>query len=260
MCHAPGLLDDMRKANVELDLITYSTLVKGYCHDGSIEKGFRVLEDMKAEGKFQADEIMYNSLLDGCAKQHRVDDALKVLEEMKASDAVTPSNYTLSILVKLLGRAHRLGQAFEIVDELSSRHGFRPNVQVYTCLMQACILNKKLDRALKLHDTMVKERCSPDERLYVALVRGCLQHHAPQKAVDVVRAAFHLPGGALAISGGRVAGIDKATLAEVLKTVQAGSPDDKAAGLSLKTELESRGVSVGARTSSPSSGGAAPWH
>merc|ERR1719316_493581 len=151
MCRAPELLEDMRKANVEPDLITYSTLVKGYCSEGSVQKGFRVLEDMKADGKFQADDIMYNSLLDGCAKQHRVDDALKILEEMKASDAVTPSNYTLSILVKLLGRAHRLGQAFDIVEELSSRHGFRPNVQVYTCLMQACMFNRQLDRALALH-------------------------------------------------------------------------------------------------------------
>merc|ERR1719337_738694 len=69
---------------------------------------------------------------------------------------VKPSNYTLSILVKLLGRARCLNQAFSVVESLSRRHGFKPNVQVYTCLMQACILNKKLDRALKLHDTMVK--------------------------------------------------------------------------------------------------------
>merc|ERR1719375_2194837 len=48
----------------------------------------------------------------------------------------------------------RLGQAFEILEDISSRHGFRPNVQVYTCLMQACISNRKLDRALALHDTM----------------------------------------------------------------------------------------------------------
>merc|ERR1719316_1564718 len=104
-----------------------------------------------------------------------------------------------------MGRTRRLGQAFDIVEDISARYGFRLNVQVYTCLMQACIFNKKLDRALALHDTMVKQRCSPDERLYVALVRGCLQHNTPRKAVDVVRAAFQLPGGALAAPGGRVA-------------------------------------------------------
>merc|ERR1719230_1121620 len=232
MCHASGVLADMHKANVEPDIITYSTLIKGYCLEGSVEKGFRVLDDMKAQGKLQADEIMYNSLLDGCAKQQRVEEALKLLKEMEASDKVKPSNYTLSILVKLLGRARRLGQAFEILEDISSRHGFRPNVQVYTCLMQACMFNRKLDRALALHDTMVKAGCSPDERLYVALVRGCL-HVAPRKAADVVRAAFQLSGGALAVSGGRATGVDEGTVEEVYRVLQAGNTEDKAACTSL---------------------------
>merc|ERR1719321_874476 len=260
MCRTPELLKDMQKANVEPDLISYSTLIKGYCLEGSIDKGFRILEDMKAEGKLQADEIMYNSLLDGCAKQQRVEEALKVLREMEASDKVAPSNYTLSILVKLLGRARRLGQAFEIVEDISARYRIRLNVQVYTCLMQACMFNKKLDRALALHDTMVKAGCSPDERLYVALVRGCQQNNAPRKAVDVVRAAFQLPGGALAAPGGRVAGVDEVTLGEVCKALQFGSPDDKAAGESLKADVASRRATTGSRGSKSGGGGnAVPW-
>merc|ERR1719316_292930 len=138
-----------------------------------------------------------------------------------------------------MGRTRRLGQAFDIVEDISACYRVRLNVQVYTCLMQACIFNKKLDRALALHDTMVKERCSPDERLYVALVRGCLQNRAPQKAADVVRAAFQLPGGSLAVSGGRAAGVDEGTVEEVCKALQVGSPQDKAACMSLKTDLAS---------------------
>merc|ERR1719230_1719573 len=101
---------------------------------------------MKRDGKFAPDEIMYNSILDGCAKQHRVEEALRVLDEMK-STGVVPSNYTLSILVKLLGHARRLTQAFRLVEELSTQHGFRPNVQVYTCMVQACVLNRRLEKA-----------------------------------------------------------------------------------------------------------------
>merc|ERR1719321_937620 len=260
MCRTPELLKDMQKANVKPDLISYSTLIKGYCLEGSIDKGFRVLEDMKAEGKLEADEIMYNSLLDGCAKQQRVEEALKVLKEMEASENVKPSNFTLSILVKLLGRARRLGQAFEVVEDISARYRFRPNVQVYTCLMQACMFNKKLDRAFALHDTMVKAGCSPDERLYVALVRGCL-HLAPRKAADVIRAAFQLPGGALAVSSGRAAGVDESTVEEVCKVLQAGSSEDKAACASLRADLASRRKAGRTPVTSYSGGGssAKPW-
>merc|ERR1719460_2040482 len=139
------LLEDMKQGTVEPDIITYSTIVKGYCQSGDVDRAFEVLEDMKRDSKFAPDEILYNSLLDGCAKQHRVDEALRLLADMKAS-GTAPSNYTLSILVKLMGRARRLDEAFSLIEDLCAAHGFRPNIQVYTCLIQACIHNRQVDR------------------------------------------------------------------------------------------------------------------
>merc|ERR1719386_639210 len=125
---------------------------------------------------------MYNSLLDGCAKQHRVEEALNLLSEMNQS-GTPPSNYTLSILVKLMGRARRLDQAFALIEDLCTKHGFRPNIQVYTCLITACIHNRQIDRALQLHDSMSEEAgCQPDEKLYSVLARGCLQAGLAQRA------------------------------------------------------------------------------
>merc|ERR1719311_1788955 len=109
MDRVPELLQSMKQCSVEPDIITYSTLVKGYCHSGDVDRGFEVLKEMQKDGKYAADEILYNSLLDGCAKQHRVEEAIQLLDEMRAN-GVSPSNYTLSILVKLLGRARRLNE------------------------------------------------------------------------------------------------------------------------------------------------------
>merc|ERR1719476_166963 len=171
MSRASQLLEDMAKSCVEPDIITYSTLVKGYCAEGDVDRAFHILEEMKRDNKFAPDEIMYNSILDGCSKQHRVDDAFHILEEMK-SNGVAPSNYTLSILVKLLGHARRLNQAFNMVEDMSTKNGFRPNVQVYTCLVQACVLNRSLGRALQLHDTMLADSgCQVDEKFYAVLAR-----------------------------------------------------------------------------------------
>jgi len=158
---------------VEPDIITYSTIVKGYCLEGDVDRAFSVLDDMKSDEKFAPDEIMYNSILDGCAKQHRVEDALKVLDEMK-STGIIPSNYTLSILVKLLGHARRLNQAFRMVEELSTQHGFRPNVQVYTCLVQACVHAGQIQRALTTFATMQKQSVIPDSVAFGVVIGGCL--------------------------------------------------------------------------------------
>merc|ERR1719491_147050 len=198
MSRASQLLEDMAASCVEPDIITYSTLIKGYCAEGDVDRAFHILDEMKRDSKFSPDEIMYNSILDGCAKQHRVDDALKILDEMRSS-GVCPSNFTLSILVKLLGHARRLNQAFKMVEDLSTENNFRPNVHVYTCLVQACVMNRRLEKALALHATMVGESgCRVDEKLYGTLARGCLQLNQPLKAVEVVKAAYQLPGHSLA--------------------------------------------------------------
>jgi len=249
MDRASGLLEDMKESCVEPDIITYSTIIKGYCMEGDVDRAFHVLEEMKTDGKFVPDEIMYNSILDGCAKQHRVEEALRVLDEMRAAN-VCPSNYTLSILVKLLGHARRLNQAFRMVEDLSGQNGFRPNVQVYTCLVQACTLNRRLERALALHDTVVADvGCALDDKFYAVLARGCLQLHQPMKAAEVVRAAYQLPGHSLAApvrGSDYVVGMEAKVLDEVAARLQAGGKGEQEALASLGADLlELRGIRLG---------------
>merc|ERR1719486_854347 len=248
MSRASQLLEDMKDSHVEPDIITYFTIVKGYCLEGDVDRAFHVLEEMQSDDKFEPDEIMYNSILDGCAKQHRVDTSMKLLEEMRAA-GIVPSNYTLSILVKLLGHARRLNQALRMVEELSTEHGFRPNVQVYTCLVQACILNRRLEKAMALHDTMIADAsCRTDEKFYAVLTRGCLQLYQPLKAVDVVRAAYQLPGHSLAQPSrpGRPVGVEARALDEVANRLQAGGKEEQELLATLGADLlEHRGVRMG---------------
>merc|ERR1719172_224416 len=239
MDKVPALLEEMKAGCVEPDIITYSTIVKGYCQSGDIGRAFEVLKDMKSDGKYTPDEIMYNSLLDGCAKQNLVKDALWLLEDMKES-GVSPSNYTLSITVKLMGRARKLNQAFSIVEDLSAAHGFRPNVHVYTSLVQACIQNRKPDKAIDVHQKMIEESgCQPDEKFYSALVRGCLQAGALEKAVSVVRCAHHLPGSGLTMSRGYPVGLETRVLDEVIAKLKAGGARDRETAAALLAELKS---------------------
>ena len=91
---------------------------------------------------------MYNSLLNGCPEKQNVDEGLRLFNEMRAA-RIAPSNCTLSIMLKLLGYVRRLYQAFQLVEDLSNQNGFRPNVQVYTCLTQACVMIFSPEHALK---------------------------------------------------------------------------------------------------------------
>jgi len=208
MRRVPQVLEDMRASTppVEPDIVTYSTLIKGFCASGNLDRALGLQREMRADGKFMPDEIMYNSLLDGCAKEQRLSDALFLVEEMR-KDHVRPSNYTLSMLVKLMGRCKKLGQAFSVFDQLTAEFGFRPNIQVYTCLMQACFQSRQPAKALSLLDRIVEDGLCPDEKAYVALVRGHLHMGLIDQAVELVQRSCQ---------GASPAGVDYQCLEDVV--------------------------------------------
>merc|ERR1719409_1949471 len=89
--------------------------------------------------------------------------------------------------------------------------------------------------------------CKVDEKLYSALAKGCLQMNQPLKAVEVVRAAYQLPGHSLAKAAqqGRPIGIDKYTLEEVAVKLQAGTENEQDAFVALAADLtKNHGVHI----------------
>lgn len=65
------------RSETKPDLITYSTLIKGFCKDKNIDDAFKILNEMKFN-KIEADEVLFNSLLDGCFKSNELDLAFRV--------------------------------------------------------------------------------------------------------------------------------------------------------------------------------------
>jgi len=165
MRRVPQILEDMRNSNPPAapDMVTYSTLVKGFCASGDLDTALGILQEMRKQGTFTPDEMLYNTLLSGCAREQRISDALRIVNEMR-STGIAPSNYTLSMLVKLLGRCKRLGQVFSIVEELTAEFGIRLNIQVYTCMIQACFHNRQPAKALTLLTDLLLTACARMKR------------------------------------------------------------------------------------------------
>lgn len=107
--------------NVEPDLITYSTLLKGYCHTGEMDKALQVSETIKERG-LRRDELVYNTLMDGCVKANDISTGVGLFEEMLQA-SMKPSAITHSILVRLYKRAGYEQHAVEAVAQLYHHHG-----------------------------------------------------------------------------------------------------------------------------------------
>jgi len=149
----PVLLETVKESCLEPDIITCWSIVKGYCVGRGVNRPLHVLAEVRSD-EHLVPEIVCNSILNGFAKQHCAEDFLRVLEQTMSHGSVS-SNHTLSIVMKLRVHARRLSQGFCLGEVLSCRDGLRPNVQVFNCLEQACVSNRRLERALMLHDTMV---------------------------------------------------------------------------------------------------------
>jgi len=108
------------------DLITFSTLIKGYCNEANIDKALQVAEAIKSRG-LRADELVYNTLMDGCVKANDIGAGVGLFEEM-VQQGMRPSAITHSILERLYQRSGYEHDAAEAVAQLYQQHGIeRPD-------------------------------------------------------------------------------------------------------------------------------------
>lgn len=115
---------------VKPDLITFSTLLKGYCHIGDIDKALQVAESIKRRG-LCCDELVYNTLMDGCVKANDIAVGIGLFEEM-VQNGMRPSSITHSILARLYQRGGFEDDAGEAVASLYQHHGLeRPTRKTF---------------------------------------------------------------------------------------------------------------------------------
>lgn len=172
--------------NCRPDVITYSTLIKGFCGRGQVDNAFALFDQME-QSNIQPDAIVFNTLLEGCAKCMEVDTAERVLEKMLQRN-VSPSSFTLSILVKLYGRTGNLSKALQLADELPQRYGFEPDAYVYTALIAACLTSCNVDEALGFFRRMNAgdTRSAVSGRTFGTIIVGCIKSGRYFTAYDLV--------------------------------------------------------------------------
>lgn len=158
--------------NPQPDLITYSTVIKGYARAKNMAKVFDIYQFLNANSTFQLDEVIYNSILDGCAKTQNLEKALIIYGDMEKNQ-IKKSNVTYSILIKLYANNKMQDQALQVLDEML-KNNVKPGIIVYTCLIQTCLKSKKFDQAIYLFECLKKDGLNPDHVLFNTIVNGCL--------------------------------------------------------------------------------------
>ena len=101
MHKACEIFDEMKtQTNLNADLITYSTVIKGFCKQKNIEKAYHFLNIMLGS-KITPDEALINLLLECCFSTGNTDKGIEIFNIMN-SLKISASNITYSILIKVI--------------------------------------------------------------------------------------------------------------------------------------------------------------
>lgn len=154
------------------DLITYSTVIKGYGKQKNIEKVLDIYNYLQGRDDFVLDEVMYNTILDGMLKAERYEEALKIYETMKQND-IKKSNATYSILIKIYSKQNNVTKAVEVYNEMLEA-GVKPSLITYTSIIQILIKSKRIQNAIEIFDEILFNELSPDQVMYNVIINGCI--------------------------------------------------------------------------------------
>jgi pentatricopeptide repeat protein len=187
------VIDDMCKANVTPDVVTYSILMKASCSSGNVQGALSLFRQIQSNG-LMFDQVGFNTLMLACSKADLVADAEEIFQEMLKA-GMTPTPVTTSIMVKMYGKAKMLDKAVAISELLERDYGQKPNLYVYTCLIQACVQNKQVRRSWEIFNKMMQCHVEPDAVTYGTVIHGCVYLNKFQYAMSLVRRAYCKPRG-----------------------------------------------------------------
>jgi len=180
------LLQQMKSHSLKPNIITYSTLIKGYCQTHDMKSALGMLTEMRTES-LKPDEIVYNTLLDGCTQAGLVAEGERLLSDMMAAGLV-PTNYSLTCIVKMLGQSRRVDQAFQVVEDVTRKYRFKTNTHVVSALIQACLAVHDYKRAATVCEQALQDRTLPEQRCFQQLVRQMVSNGSHVQATKLLRA------------------------------------------------------------------------
>ena len=76
----------MKKNSVKPSVVTYSTLVKGYCRMDRIEVAIELVGEMRMAG-IEPNSIVYNSTIDALGEVGKIKEALAMMERFLVLDS-----------------------------------------------------------------------------------------------------------------------------------------------------------------------------
>ncbi|KAG9130946.1 hypothetical protein Leryth_006712 [Lithospermum erythrorhizon] len=173
------LREMMRECNVEVNNVTYNTLLSGLCNAGRMGEASKVLEEMDAHGivpdpftyrdmdvatdvfkrlkdkGFVPTEVIFNTIVNGYCKQGNMEKALSVIESM-GTFGVKPTCVTFNTVISQFCVSGKIGEAEALFKKMTD-NGISPNVQTYNILIDGYGRSDQFEMCFQMLEEMEKK-------------------------------------------------------------------------------------------------------
>lgn len=154
------------------DLISYSTIIKGFCQTNQLEKALDYVKRM-INSKIEIDISVINLFLDTCS--NKVDFKLGIKGyQYSMMKNVAPNEITFGIMVKIFGFSRELHKAFDLLD-LMKVYDIKPSIIIYTNLIHISFYNRNARKAELSFSLMRKDGIKGDKLMYSKLIDGLIR-------------------------------------------------------------------------------------
>lgn len=153
------LLDEMKTDKVKHNVVTYGTLIEGFCWMSQVDVAIKLVGQMKDEG-IQPNASIYNSLVGTLGKLARFKEALGMLERCMVLES-GPCFSTYDYLVKSFCKASDIEGANKILKMMIGR-GIEPTTTTYSYLFRYFTNLEKAEEGRGLYTKMIESGYNPD--------------------------------------------------------------------------------------------------
>ncbi|GJN27480.1 hypothetical protein PR202_gb15508 [Eleusine coracana subsp. coracana] len=176
---AIAVFNDMIDFGTTPNAVTYNVLINGYGKVGDMESAERVYQQMMIR-RCPPDVVTFSSLIDGYCRRGQLDGAMRVWKKM-AQFHIHPNVYTFSIMIHSLCRQNRSQEALGLLRELNMRVDIAPQAFIYNPVIDILCKGGKLDEANLIVMDMQDKGCHPDKYTYTILIIGhCMKGRIPE--------------------------------------------------------------------------------
>ncbi|XP_008806181.1 pentatricopeptide repeat-containing protein At1g80150, mitochondrial [Phoenix dactylifera] len=155
------------KYGIELDVISYNTVIKVMCDMGSLNSAYLVMVEMEKAG-LKPDVVTYTTLISAFYKhgQGEIGDGLWNLMAIRGC---SPNLATFNVRIQYLINRRRAWQANSLIRRMYVS-GIKPDELTYNLIIKGFCMMGELEMAKRIFYAMHGRGCKPNSKIYQTMV------------------------------------------------------------------------------------------